>query len=247
METDVASRISFYLKIEIRFKEDLSIIRHWTHLKIAHDENHIWVSNFESDQFESSTIKSIPYKSLYYGKNGQLYPLGSLLPSQNIPTLKWEHISYGLPITLEKYNPNFFGIKESLSIQLIASLHEYETQVMLCGIDQLKLYIETAPEIRLQNIKWTIINNTEALLIGTPQLPINGSVYEINQHFIIPAGFTFELHLLIPHLNQKLNPNNDFWIVWNLDSTYFKAPKNQFQQLSLSSFRKSMDLINTIH
>ncbi len=244
METNVAGRVRLYLKIEMQFKEDLGSIRHLTHLKIAVEGNHMWVTNFDSGQFESLDIKSIPYKELFYSKNGQLYPFNSLLPCAGNAPLKWEPITTVLPIKLDRFNPNFFGVTERIDPLLIPSQTESEPTIMLCSLSDLKEYIESAPEIRLKNKKWVLLNNTKALLLGTPLLPIKGNVYEVQNDFIIPSGFQFELISIASIINQQINPTYQSWIVWNTDSTYFKVEKEKVQPLTLSSFRRSTHSLN---
>lgn len=240
MAQDVTSGIGHYLVIKEERESDLAAIRKWKNLKVATDKDLIWVSNFEDVQIASVEVKSIPEKQIYYSKNGKLYPQNSLLPAGNEPRFLWTPIERAFPLRLTNYNHNFFGIEEKITISIIESENPREAAAMLVNLEQFNGYMQTASAIRLKNLKWVILNDTDALVFGTPLLPLNGEVYWRNQDHFLPIGHDFELYELSAIIGKKFDPETLNWIVWNKASTYFLIEKTMIQPLTIGSFRKSI-------
>ena len=243
MEKNAPNDLGWFLKIDAGFKEDLASIRSWENLKLAYESNTIWVTNFDQQQIDSKEVKSMPYKTIFYSKNGKLYPKNSLLPECNQPSLLWTPIERALPIQLPKFNHNYFGIEEQISLQLIQVDEEQEARALLVLIDTLGKYINTAPVVRLKNISWVTINNVEAMLFGTPFLPLNGGAFWIDGNSLIPVGYNFDLHSISHFLYKSICEENNCWIVWNKDSSYFKIEKNIPVKLTAGSFRQTHENI----
>lgn len=246
MGKDSTNDITYYLVIDIANKEDLGLIRNWNTLKAAFEDGKIWITGFDTEQIQATEIKSIPFKSLYYEKNGKLFFLHSLLPERTVPSLLWTPIDRALQIELPSFNHNYFGMKEKIEIKLIPSEEIYESIAMITTIHTLGQYIETAPSIRLQNLHWAVLDNDKAFVVGTPLLPVLGDVYYKRGDFIIPSGYNFDLHSLVDALNNVINPNQNYWIVWNRNTSYFKISKNDMQPISISSYRKTIHRFSSL-
>lgn len=241
MASDVENGLrSYYLSIDKSKKEDLSILRNWNTLKVASEGDKIWLTNFTADQIKAVEVKIIPKKEIYYSKNGKLYPLNSLLPSGNEPSLLWTPIQRAFPIKIKKFNHNYFGVNEKISIRFIKEENSKKAYVMYISIEEMYEYAKTAPAVRLEKLYWVVVNKTHVLLFGTPVLPIPGDMFWKKDDLIIPVGFNFELPLLSNLVNQQINSDNDYWIIWNPDCTYYKVEKNQLKLLTLASVRKTM-------
>ncbi len=241
MAKDTAGSIVFYLRLNIRSKEHLGAIRHWKNLKAAHEAGYIWVKDFTADQIKAAEVLSLPDKQMYEARGGKLFLKDGYLPERNIPALLWSPIDRALPVKLPAFNHNYFGIPGKVTVGLVKSAHEKKASAMLVPLSQLQKYVETAPAIRLKNIRWTIVDKQYAFLVGAPLLPLHGEVHYTESDFMIPAGYAFDLHALLSSLNTLLNPKKLFWIVFNPDSNYFTVPKAQLRPLTIGSFRASLN------
>jgi hypothetical protein len=239
MAENASNNISYYLVINESHKDDLAGIRQWNNLKAAFEAGSIWIKDLDYAQVNSLEVKSIPYKTVFYEKQGKLFPHNSLLPDRNVPALLWTPVERALPVKLPAFNHNYFGIKEKTVMRLISSPQEAEAEGMIIGIEQLEAYLLTAPAVRLQKLSWTLLNNDLVFLFGKPLLPVDAAVYWKRNNFMLPAGQDFELHLLSDTLNALLNPDNDHLIIWDTNNTYSLVEKSDLQPLSLSSFRKT--------
>ncbi len=237
MAKHAANDLVYYLVIDEVHRDDLAAIRPWQNLKLAYDQAQIWVKDLSYVQVESPEVKCIPYKTLYYESEGKLCLLNSLLPDRRMPSLLWTPIERALPVKLPSFNHNYFGIDQKVALQLVASEAEYEAEVMITGLDVLEAYMTAAPAVRSGPLSWALLNNGKAFIAGTPMLPVDGDVYWRKGHFIIPAGYEFELDMLCQTMNDLLNPHNDSWILWSSDNTYALIAKEDMQPLSLGSLR----------
>jgi len=244
MEKNVADDITYYLVIDAMHKTDLANIRPWHNLKVGIEENRIWVKDFDYAQVNSLEVKSIPYKTIYYSKNGKLFLLNSQLQDRNIPNVLWTPIERALPVKLPAFNHNYFGISEKLTIHIVESEKEAESVAMITDLNTLETYLNAAPTIRLKTIKWVILDEDKVFLWGTPLLPINGKIYWQQNDLIIPGGYDLDLHLVAGSINDLINPDRKYLVVWDKDSRYFLIDKKDLQPLSLSSFRASIQQVS---
>jgi hypothetical protein len=241
MAIDTAGSLTYYLSLAVEHKDYLGAIRHWENLKLAFGDDLVWVKDLTSVQADSTEVKSIPFKELYYASGPKLFRKGSLLPERNLPSLLWTPITRALPVTLPALNHNYFGVDGKVPVRLVRSEKETESFALKVGLETLAAYVHTAPAIRLGGLQWTIIGETEALITGTPLLPLQGSAFWRRESFLLPAGFDLELPLLYKELNHLLNPHNDSFVLWNEEGQYSILNGGSFTPLSVSSFRITME------
>jgi hypothetical protein len=239
MAEDVASDINYYLAIDETNKADLAQIRQWSKLKVGLEESILWVKDFDYAQINSVEVKSIPFKTLYYSKGSKLYLLNSQLPDRPLPSVLWTPIERALPVRLPSFNHNYFGIHEKINIQLVSSDVEAEPVAMILPIEILSTYITIAPAVRLEKIRWTILDGDNAFLLGKPLLPLPGDTYWQRKDLLLPTGFDLELSILSDVIQKRINPGRDCWAIWNADASYALVPKENVHPLSLMSFRLS--------
>jgi len=247
MAKDVANDLNYYLLIDKEYESDLRHIRVWNNLKVAFDAAFIWVKDLDYAQANSTEVKSIPYKTVFYSNHGKLFLQNSLLPDRLIPSLLWTSIDRALPIKLPSFNHNYFGVNETLEISITPSQSEAESIAMVTTVFELSRYLTTAPAIRLQKIQWVLLPPNKVFLLGKPLLPIPGDTYWKRNDFILPSGYDLELFGLSESINQRINPKRINYIVWNIDSSYFTIDKIDLQPLKLSSFRQTISALEFIN
>ncbi|WP_192822972.1 hypothetical protein [Rufibacter sp. LB8] len=243
MAEDSTDRLTFLLEIAQEHAPYLTSIRHWHNLKIAREKETYWIKDFTQSQIDSIEVKSIPFKQLYTLQNNLLFPDGSKLPVKRMATsLLWTPLERGLPVTLPVYNHNFFGLQEKLPVKLAPSELEQPCFGLLTSTESLSAYAQTAPAIRLQNLDWVILNQVNALVLGTPTVPISGATFWKRNSHLLPTGYDFELSILADVIQESINPEEEHWVLWSEDGTYSFIEKSQLQPLSISSVRLSLNV-----
>ncbi len=240
MATDPANGLNYYLCLPAEYKSALAQIRSWSALGLGYDADQIWIKGLDYVQINSVEIKRIPGKSIFYEQEGRLFLLHSQLPNRRVPSLLWTPITRALPIKLPAFNHNYFGIHSKINIRLVASEMETEACAMITTTTALKSYLITAPALRLQQLKWVILDKGEVMITGKPLLPLSGEVYWQRGDFFIPAGYDLELYSLLALLNEQINPEKNNWVIWNKDGSYLLLEKNEMRDLTLGSFNLSV-------
>lgn len=246
MAENVAGGVTYYLAVDNAMKDSLTYIRHWQNLKLGNEDNTIWVKGFDDNQVNSIPVKSLPAKTIYYEKAGKLFLLNSLLPERNVPAVLWTPIDRALSVTLPSFNHNYFGVIEKIKFALVPQHTEAAAVAMITDINTLRAYVEDAPGIRLERIRWCIFNFNQALLLGWPLLPIPGIAFWERNNMLLPAGFDFEFAVLEEVISKSINPDGAHLILWNTDSSYCAVAKNDVQPLSRSSFRMSYNQLSGV-
>lgn len=241
MGENAENRLEFLLQYPAIHVQQLGHIRQWFNLKMSTHGQDIWIKGFTEEQIHSNEVLSLPHKTLFEQKQGQLYPLGSYLPQMRLPSgLLWSPISKALPVKIEKYNHNFFGLQQQVKLALQESTEEQESYALRVGVDKAASFIETASAMRLAGLKWLVINDREVLILGTPLLPIAGTTYWRSGNFLLPSGFSLNHSSLSSVLEKKLNPEADSWILCESPFTYGLLKKTWFKPLGIASFRKTL-------
>jgi len=229
----------YWLRLPLKYKEKLSQIRVWKSLRMATDEDDIWVRGILPEQLNSIEIRSIPFKKIYFQKDNALFLLGGNLPEERLKTsLLWSPIHKALSVEMPNYNFNYFGVHETIDFKLVASSVERESKALVTELDILDNYIPKALAIRLQAIEWTIVNK-KAFLIGIPLLSIPGKTYWQQHNFLIPTGYDFEYPELSNFYHKNLQTESNQYIVLQPNHTYYKLSKDQLKPLSISGYKLS--------
>lgn len=228
-------------EIDKSHKQLLGSIRHWENVKIAFTDTAIWLKDFSLEQINMADLQQIPHLVSYEVRDNLLFLSGSLLPTKKVPSaLLWSPIRRALPVELPGLNHNFFGINEKVAVQIVKSETEKEASAVLTSIATAKEYIATAPEVRLKNLEWTVLED-KVLLFGTPLLPIKGVAFWKNKNAFLPAGYDYELPLLAAIIEKKINADGQNYMLWQSDSSCVLISKNSVKPLSISSFRKTFN------
>jgi MoxR-vWA-beta-propeller ternary system domain bpX2 len=240
METNINSDINYYISIPLDAEDTIGELRQWPALKVAADENWLWISNIDYAKINAVEVKCIPIKNIFYAKDGKLFPENSKLPVGNIPNLLWTPIERALPVRLPALNNNLFAIQQSISMHILSTDAEQQASIMLASIDALETYLKNAPAFRLEKLLWCMVDDDKALIIGQPFLPIQGDAYWLMNRNILPVGNSFALPILAETILQTIDPNQAHYIWWHANDTYTLVSKSACLPLSRSSFKQTL-------
>jgi len=241
MEKDAGDRINYYVHVSLAYKDELARIRHWSNLKAATEGDTLWVKDLDYAQVQSREVQSIPFKTAYYEQHDRLFPLHSRLPHRTVPALLWSPIDRALVVQLPSFNHNYFGLDQQLFIRLTPTQAEAEATAMITTVDVLAPYVATAPAVRLESIRWALLDTGRVFLLGTPLLPLPGHTLWPRKDLLLPTGLDFELPLLTDAIQKKVSPGRDQWVLWHADHSYSLIAKNAVMPLSRSSFRLTLN------
>ena len=231
----------FYVELHKSHLDYLAPIRHWENLKLAFQGETVFIKDFTPLQINDVVLLQIPHLIVYELKEQLLFLRGKLVPTKKIPSaLLWMPILNALPIEVPKYNMNYFGIHDKVDIQMVKSEVEQKPFGLITKLENVKGYIETLPKVRLQALKWVIIEDS-VLFLGTPLLPIKGQTYWLKDNCLFPTGYALEFDILFPIVKKQLNPNNDSMLLFQNNNSYLSIPLSDCKPLTLSSFRLTVN------
>lgn len=239
MEVDTRNGVEYWLSIEKEVKDALFILRTWSHLKVATEDNLFWVRGFTQSEIESTKVLSLPYSCRYYLFGAKLYLHRGRLPSRIEPTLLWTPIERALKLSLPEENFNYFGLNHAHKISLVSSCIEYPVDATVVSLEALSNYALTAPKIRLAHLQWTLLGNDLALISGVPLLPIQGEDFYHFHDFIIPAGWKLRYENLVNLYLNAIRETVGYWYLIDTEHKIKKIRKSDFTALSRGSITLS--------
>lgn len=243
MESHTQQSINeYWLQIPLQYKTKLAQLRTWKHLKACVDNSMIWVRGLSTDDVASLTIRSIPFKEFYYQKENALFKIEGNLPEYRLKTSWiWMSLEHILPLELPNSNFNFFEFSKTTKIRISTSTLEKKATAQRIDWVTFENYIHTAHAIRLQSLNWVIIDQS-VLIIGEPLLALPGDTFWQTNSFLLPTGCDFQFPAFSKTFKDQLNPNSNYFICFNTDGSFFKIEKEALQKLSISSYRKTVQL-----
>ncbi|MDQ1094984.1 MULTISPECIES: hypothetical protein [Chryseobacterium] len=227
----------FWAEIPRMNEDHLGTIRDWKNVQVALEDEVLWLKGFTDEQADSPALRQLPDFVLYELRNGLLFRKDALVPSKKVRTaLLWNRIDKFLCLTFPIANHNFFGIDRKIEVKLVPGQDEHPATALLCPMAEIRKSLITVPKFKLERLDWIVIDD-QALFIGTPLLGFPGKTYWSKDGHLLPAGFDFEFKNLSLLLQEKYNADSEAWLLWNEDGSVLSLNKNNFRNLSLSSFR----------
>lgn len=239
MANNAGNSLEYWISVKVSQKNALYGLRKWSDLKVAFEDNLIWVRGLSEVEIESTEVLKIPYLNRYYLNGTHLNPYGKSLPARIEPNLLWTPLQRGLKITLPKENFNYFGINQTYEITLVPSEENISIDATIVDRNDLEHYLKDSYDIRHKHLLWTVIDENKALIIGAPILPIRGQDLYRNNCFLIPAGWKLKYDNMDQVFKLALGESIQYWYLIDEENTMTKLGKSDFNLLSKGSFQNT--------
>jgi|GEM_PF-436112 len=246
MEANAGNGIEYWLAIDPGLRDALFDLRKWPHLKVATEQNQIWIRGFTAPEIESTSVLRLPSVVRYYLKETKLYLVGSRLPASVEPSLLWTPILRALKLELPKQNFNYFGLDQAHTIRITPSEKEYSVNATMMPLAALQSYVQAAPKIRMSHLQWTILNNRDALILGTPLLPVKSDDYYRFGCFLIPGGWKIDYENMVDIYENAVPESSDFLYLIDKENRIHKVQNADFTPLTKASVNQSIGAINEL-
>lgn len=215
----------------------LARIRNWPGLMFCHIDNLLWVKG-QINQNQIEVWQSIPFSKRYTVDETLLYnwPNGKLI-THVLPNTEWlslrEHWSLCI-IKMSSSIPN----SSSIQIQLIQNPKLTHANAWLGSVFMLEQWIDSAPEVRMKNLKFAIQDN-EALIFGEQLPSFPGQFFSHQENVLLPLG-----HQLLPQCSMKTlrkiaNIDEQSLLLIRNEKQWESIPFMSIVPLSRSSWRLS--------
>jgi len=193
-----------------KYKDRLGSIRQLPGLKATTNSSGIWLKGPGNNGVFQTALNSLPAAANYVvDDKGRLFPRGKQTPVGTLGELAWEpladFISVEMPVSAM---PGETSLKVPLNLS--RSTIEREIYAIKTTLKDWRAYAETAPAVRLQQLRFAISETKEVLILGSPLPALRGKLYWLNRNFLLPAGFDFD-----PPLTAELLPKTTDMVLFD--------------------------------
>lgn len=163
----------------------------------------------------AATIRQLPALHTYVlDEEEQLFPINKLTPVGKLPLLSWQPLALFIPVALPvSMLPG--SLSKPYFPRLIASDAVQQPGALLVKLGDWKQYVEFAPLVRLNRLRFAVSGKDEALIIGEPLPPLPGKEYWLQDELLIPAGFDFDPPLAAVLASEEVNAGKDSLILFD--------------------------------
>jgi hypothetical protein len=217
------------LVLEEKYQDYIGTIRTVKGWVACRQKDQIWLKGPLNNDRNQLLISSLPVLASYeLDEQNRLFPKGKLTPVDQLEGWEWEKLSdfvrVEMPVSAlpaRQVNP--------ISISLVRNENSYPAYALQTSFAAWKNYVDEAPLVRLQALKFVVSSLDEVLIIGEPLPPIPGKSYWLNEDLLMPAGFNFDPPFLGQLLNQKLKVQTPSYILFNEEAKQDIIPVDLFK------------------
>jgi hypothetical protein len=123
------------------------------------------------------------------------------------------------------------------TMRLSPTTRPAEPFAILTTLTNWKIYADTAPLIRLQDLSFAVSETGEVLVIGTPLPPIPGSVFTLQDNLLLPAGYDFDPPAIGQFIYSVTGTESNTLLLFHTDGQWEKIPGTCFVRASRSAIR----------
>ena len=203
------------LVLERKYQDQIGNIRAVEGWSACRQDELIWLKGPLDNKHNQVLIDSLPILASYKldGQN-RLFPDGKLTPVALLEVVEWKTLPEFMPLEMPV---SAIPAQQAplMPVNLLRSQNPYPAYALQTNFAAWKKYVDGAPQIRLQKLKFVVSTAQEVLIIGDPLPPIPGKTFWLNGNLLVPAGYNFDPPFLGNLLNQKLKPIILSYILFN--------------------------------
>ena len=183
-------------------------------IRLLETENHIWLQGEDLEEQLRAQLLRIPDILLFHVEvDRQLIPLGATVPNGYLPSGDWILIrnwcSVRLPVAAYSGETH-----PTVLITIVRSAECQEANTLVADFADWRRFVETAPSIRLRNLKFAVHESGKTMIVGSPLPPIPGLFLYAEQGIAVESGWRVEPRVepqILAH-SLKLGGNDIAWI-----------------------------------
>jgi hypothetical protein len=173
--------------------------------------------------------------------DGRLQLLGSRIPADKLPDVKWEPIARWVQVILP---PAAFPghIPRGAVLQLTRSVEEAEPDLLLAPLQEWVDFAINAAELRLRPLRFAA-RSGQALIWGKPLPPLPGRRFVRHGRVAVPAGFRWTPAVSAEVLAHRLNVGVDAMALWHEDGSFTIMHTEQWVAATRGAVRATADAL----
>ncbi|TCD29601.1 hypothetical protein EZ456_00875 [Pedobacter psychrodurus] len=203
------------LVVEVKYQDQIGHIRAVEGWSACRRDELIWLKGPLDNKHNQVLIDSLPILASYK-LNGQnrLFPDGKLTPVALLNAMEWKTLPEFMPLEMPV---SAIPAQQTplMPVNLVRNQNPQPAYALQTNFMAWKKYVDGAPQIRLQHLKFVVSTAQEVFIIGDPLPPIPGKSFWLNGSLLVSAGYNFDPPFLASLLNQKLKPITPSYILFN--------------------------------
>lgn len=170
----------------------------------------------------------------------RLRRLDQTIPTDRLPTTPW------LPITawFQAECPTAAWPAQppaSIPLRLIPSAEEIEPTLLQVELHVFREFVERAPLIRLERLRFAAAEDGQILIHGLPLPPLPGRRFCFHQGVAIPAGLTWSPHVASDVLIRCLAPPPGGVVLWHAEGGVSRIHPEQWLPVTRAAIRATAE------
>jgi hypothetical protein len=208
-------------------------------IEVLETSDAIWLRGDSADERLNRLLWQLPGARRFdVLPGGELRPLGSRLPSGQLPTGAWARLKTWAQIELP--TAAFAAVASTRApLTLVRCPGEGEANVLLTTLSAWAAYGDTAPQVRLARLRFAVSAEGAVVVHGQPLPPLPGERYCERSGVAVPCGWGWS-PAVEPELLRdawKLRPH-DLALV-STDGTWDHLRGDQFVRATRSAIRET--------
>jgi hypothetical protein len=199
-------------------------------------DDELWLRGDVLDESLDRAIQRLaPIARYSLADDGDLVPLGNLLPQRKLPEARW----LPLPSLLNADRPTAAlpaGPPARVAVTVVRSADQRPAAMLRVSMPSWRAYAEAAPAARLARLRFAAAVN-QVLIAGEPLPPLEGTSLWERGGVAIPCGFALSPAVDPSTLRRALALNDDDVALFNDDGTWELVPAGAFVPARRSAVR----------
>jgi len=209
-------------------------------IEVLETADAVWLRGRSADERLEMLLRRLPNASrLEVLATGELRPIASRLPHGKLPDGTWTSIKVWAKPALPSAA---FAARcdERVPLRIVRTNHESgEANVLLTLIGDWLAYGETAPQIRLDRLRFAVSSDDRVVLHGLPLPPLRGERFYEREGIALPCGWNWSPAVELAAISQSWAlSSDDLALVWP-DNVWERIDGDQFMHATRSAIRRS--------
>lgn len=199
------------------------------------DDGVVWVRVPAGERMES-TVATLPGRRFRVLEDGQLVAASDRVPSAWLPDCEWQPIDVFFTVTLPVAG-FVSGRASRVRLQLVRSTRETEADGLLVDAASWYAFVDTAPEVRLNCLRFAVSGDGRVLVLGEPLPPLPGIRLSVSHGIAIPCGLAWVPAVDAETVRRVFDVADDATVLWTDSDEREVVSSESLMRASRSSAR----------
>jgi hypothetical protein len=206
----------------------LGPLRFLNHTEALLQGETVWLRGQELNDADELRLRQIPgVERFQVSGDGELFPAGSLLPCGRLPAGTWQKLKDFLQPRLPPLRI-VAGTLPQISLSLVRVTQQRDVGALLTTITAWEAYALSAPQVRLQPLKFAMNAERRVLIVGTPLPPLLGELFWEANGIFIAAGWCWSPAVEATIVRRLLQLSDDDVALWPANGQWELIRRSDF-------------------